>query len=194
MQQPIDQPESPYEQLRRAQNIVSVGTVAEVDHARGRCRIDVGENRTAWLPWLTLRAGGSAALWWPPAVGEQVALLAPGGDMAQAVALPGAYSDAMPAPSSSEHAMVIRWAENAQLVFQAAHATTVAPTLHITIGNAEFSMTDGAISASVPGATLTLDQTGLHVDPEVNVGDITLTRHRHDEVARGSATSGQPVP
>lgn len=90
--------------------------------------------------------------------------------------------------------MVIKWAENAEMVFQAAHGTTVAPTLHITIGNAEFSMTDGAISASVPGASLVLDATGLHVDPEVNVGAITLTQHRHAGVAPGGSLTLQPVP
>lgn len=194
MQQPIDQPESPYEQLRRAQNTVSVGTVAEVDHARARCRVSVGDNTTGWLPWLTLRAGGTAAVWWPPKVGEQVALIAPGGDLAQAVALPGAYSDAMPAPSGDEHSMVIKWAENAEMIFKAAHGKTVAPALHITIGNAEFSMTDGAISASVPGATMVLNGTGLHVDPEVNVGAITLTQHKHAGVTPGGSLTLQPVP
>lgn len=192
MHSPIQQPESPYEQLRRAQNIVSVGTVAEVRHADARCRVRVGDNLSAWLPWLAVRAGGSAAMWWPPQVGEQVAILAPGGDLAQGFALPGAYSDAMPSPGADGKTMVLQWAENCRMVFTTDSKTGA--TLLFSILNAEFSITDGAISASVPGATMVLDQNGLHVTPEVNVEDIKLTQHKHSGVAHGGSNTEGPVP
>ena len=99
VEQPITQQESPYEAARRVSNVLRLGTVAEVRHAApARCRVQTGDNLTDWLPWLTLRAGGAqdGTAWWPPVVGEQVLLLAPGGDLAQAVAMPGIYSSDMP--------------------------------------------------------------------------------------------------
>lgn len=98
MDRPIDQPESPFEILRRLENIARVGTIAEVRTGRpARCRIRCGNITTNWIPWVTGRAAGEAgSVWWPPKVGEQCLMLAPGGDLMNAVVLPGAYSDANP--------------------------------------------------------------------------------------------------
>ena len=103
MDRPIDQPESPFEILRRLENIARVGTIAEVHTGRpARCRIRCGNITTNWIPWVTGRAAGEAgSVWWPPKVGEQCLMLAPGGDLMNAVVLPGAYSDANPQVSEN---------------------------------------------------------------------------------------------
>ena len=52
---------------------------------------DVGEPIvTVWLPWLTARAG-TVITWSALSLGEQVLLLAPTGDLAQAFVLPAVY-------------------------------------------------------------------------------------------------------
>lgn len=83
---------------RLLENLVRLGTVAEVDHARARVRVRSGGLLTAWLPWHTPRAGATR-VWDPPTVGEQVVLLSPGGDPAAGVVLTGLYSSANPAPA-----------------------------------------------------------------------------------------------
>lgn len=115
MDSPTPQPESPYETQRRMENIVRKGTVAAVRLAApARVRVKTGDNTTDWLPWIALRAGGVAGgrTWNPAVVGEQCTVLAPGGDLAQAVVLLGLYSDAM--PQGSEQAACDRtdWDED----------------------------------------------------------------------------------
>ncbi len=91
---------------RRLANVVRTGLVAEVDLAAARVRAEYDRDAadapvlTGWLPWLAARAGADRT-WWPPTVGEQVLLVAPDGDLAQAVALPALYRTAHPAPESS---------------------------------------------------------------------------------------------
>ena len=96
MESPIAQPESPLEILRRLENLVRLGTIAEVRHAKpARVRVKTGELLTTWVPWIDQRAGETAH-WSPPTAGEQCLLLSPGGDLTQAVALAGVFSDKHP--------------------------------------------------------------------------------------------------
>jgi phage baseplate assembly protein V len=95
------------ELLRLINNLVRLGTIAEVDHDAARVRVQIGELLTAWLPWLEARAG-TTRTWSPPTVGEQVVVLSPGGDLAAAVVLTGLYQDAHPAPSDDEN-LIGRW-------------------------------------------------------------------------------------
>lgn len=88
------------ELLRLINNVIRIGTIAEVDHAAARVRVTVGELITAWLPWLESRAG-TTRTWSPPTMGEQVVLFSPGGDLAAAVVLAGLYRQTHPAPSGS---------------------------------------------------------------------------------------------
>ena len=93
MESPITQPESPLEIVRRLENVVRLGTVAEVRYETpARCRIKTGDLVTDWLPWTTARAGGDRS-WWAPEVGEQVIILSPGGNTGAGVVFPSAYSD-----------------------------------------------------------------------------------------------------
>ena len=64
----------------------------------GRCR---GGLTTDWLPWITRRAGETRT-WSAPRPGEQVLVLAPYGDLAQAVVLPALYQDAHPVPAARQ--------------------------------------------------------------------------------------------
>lgn len=102
MESPITQPESPLEIVRRLENLVRLGTVAEVRHATpARCRVQTGALLTDWLPWITARAGGDRT-WWAPEVGEQVIILSPGGNTGAGVVLPAAYSDTNEQPGQRD--------------------------------------------------------------------------------------------
>lgn len=101
--------------LRLIQNLIRLGQVAEVDHGDPdaeppmppRVRVKSGELLSAWVPWLTSRAGTTRE-WNPPTVGEQCILFSPGGDTANAFAAPGLYQSAHPAPSN-DPALIGRW-------------------------------------------------------------------------------------
>lgn len=89
---------------RKLNNLVRAGTVAEADYAAAKVRVTIGPITTGWLPWLTARAGADRS-WWAPEVGEQVVLLAPAGELAQAWVLPAGFSDMAPAPAASADVM-----------------------------------------------------------------------------------------
>lgn len=77
---------------RRLQNAIRIGTVMEVDYSKARVRVKTGDLESNWLPWVTGSTKGKR-VWTPPKVGEQVLMLSPGGDSAQAVVMPGIFAD-----------------------------------------------------------------------------------------------------
>ena len=78
-------------------NLIRTGVVSEVDTDGALCRVQTGEIQTGWINWLARRAGRSRD-WWAPSVGEQVLLLAVGGELDTAFVLTGIYYDDFPAP------------------------------------------------------------------------------------------------
>lgn len=84
--------------LRMLHNLVRLGSVEEVDHARSRARVRMGNLLTDWLPVMTARAGGDRT-WWHLDAGEQVLVLSPGGDLAHGLVLGSLYQSDHPAPS-----------------------------------------------------------------------------------------------
>ncbi len=86
---------------RRLANVTRPGTVVEADYANARLRVKIGANTTAWLPWMTTRAGGDRS-WHAPEVGEQVLVLSPSGDMAQGYILPSVFQNKHGAPADAE--------------------------------------------------------------------------------------------
>jgi phage baseplate assembly protein V len=86
---------------RQLANMVRIGTVAELDVANARVKMDVGGLTTDWLPWGESRAGATRT-WSAPRKGEQRAVFAPYGDTGQAFVGPALYQDDHPAPAGSQ--------------------------------------------------------------------------------------------
>ncbi|AGN83644.1 phage baseplate assembly protein V [Enterobacter sp. R4-368] len=105
------------ELARAIRNMVRTGTVVETDLNAGRCRVQTGGIITDWLQWLTQRAGRSRT-WWAPSVGEQVLILAVGGELDTAFVLPGIFSDENPAPSASADALHIAFPDGAVIEYE----------------------------------------------------------------------------
>lgn len=97
---------------RAIRNLIRLGVVTDVDLKRGLCRVQSGGMKTTWLNWLTCRAGRSR-VWWAPSEGEQVLLLAIGGELDTAFVLPGIFSDGHPAPSESPDALHVSFPDGA---------------------------------------------------------------------------------
>ena len=85
---------------RRISNVALMGRVVALDTARARVRVQAGPITTGWLPFATVRAGHDRT-WHPPESGEQVLLVAPGGDLNQAVVVGSVYRVEHPAPAES---------------------------------------------------------------------------------------------
>lgn len=104
------------EMARRLANMIRVGAVAEVDYAKAMVRVKAGDLHTGWLPWVTGRAGKDVT-WWPPEAGEQVLILCPDGDPAQAVVLMALYSTAQPAPANRATIHLTRYPDGAEISY-----------------------------------------------------------------------------
>lgn len=124
---------------------------------------------TGPVPWLAAFAGDARA-WRAPSVGEQVLLLSPDGDLAQAVALPAGYSDARPAPSGDPAVRLERHPDGAVLSYDAGRHVL----MHTAHDGAvvKYDAASHLLSAVLPGeGTTTLDSRG-----GVNVlGDVAVT-------------------
>ncbi|WP_241685703.1 phage baseplate assembly protein V [Klebsiella pneumoniae] len=97
--------------------MIRTGIVVETDLDAGRCRVQTGGIYTDWLQWLTHRAGRSRT-WWAPSIGEQVMILAVGGELDTAFVLPGIYSDDNHAPSVSEDAWHVEFPDGAVMSYE----------------------------------------------------------------------------
>ncbi|MEA3939714.1 phage baseplate assembly protein V [Enterobacter ludwigii] len=147
--------------LRIVRNLIRTGIISEVDAEKGLCRVQTGGMETTWLNWLTCRAGRSR-VWWAPSVGEQVLLLAIGGELDTAFVLPGIFSDDHPAPSASPDALHVSFPDGAVIEYEPENgALTVSG-----IKTADVTASD-SITATVP-VVLVKAETRITLDtPEV---------------------------
>lgn len=104
------------ELLRLINNLVRIGTIKSVDATTATCVVETGDNETPPILWVSARAGQSKS-WNPPTEGEQVLLLSPSGDLNQAIAIVGLYSDANPAPSQNLAETVYQLPDGSKLTY-----------------------------------------------------------------------------
>ncbi|HBQ7271636.1 phage baseplate assembly protein V [Klebsiella pneumoniae] len=168
--------------FRVLRNLIRVGVIVELDLKEGLCRVQSGGIQTTWLNWLTTRAGRSRT-WWAPSVGEQVLLLAIGGELDTAFVLPGIFSDDNPAPSASADAWHVTFPDGAVIEYEPeTGALTVSG-----IKTADVTASD-SITATVP-VVLVKAETRITLDtPEVVCTNKLTTGTL--EVQKGSTMRG----
>lgn len=168
------------ELARRLENLIRIGTVEQIDPSAARVRVRMGNTLTAWIPWLTARAGTDID-WWAPAPGEQIILLSPSGDMSQAIALPSLYSDTHTPPS---HDLDIRRVD----FYGGTYFSYDRRKKHLHIDLSD----EGTVTLIAKGGINLIGD--VNVTGEVTANGIKLTQHRHTGVVPGGGQSGQPLP
>jgi phage baseplate assembly protein V len=202
--------------IRRIENLIRPGVIAQVQHTPLRVRVATGGLLTGWLMVFAPRAGEDRE-WDPPSVGEQCLVLCPSGNPEQGFALVGLYGEQFPAPDDSLTRHRRSYRDGAVIEYDTAThqlraalpdggtfeliatggSRIVGPvriegTLHAT----EAVSTDSTLHATDAistdaGITAVEDIT---TDADVLAGDISLTKHRTSGVLPGNGTSGVPVP
>lgn len=177
---------------QRLANLMRVGRVHSVDHEAARLRVAFGSgNVSAWVPWMTSRAGATRE-WNPPAVGEQVVLMNPSGQDNAGFALPGGiYRTDAPANGS-----------------EAGHVTLNLPDegqWDIYVGNAHIKAKNGELKLIVDGVHMTMTHSGIAIHGDVQIqGTVTVTEdvvadgvslvnHVHGGVQAGGSNTSTPV-
>jgi phage baseplate assembly protein V len=142
--------------LRLLQNLIRLGTNAEVKGAKARVRLGPTLT-TEWLKWATRRAG-STRTWSAPTLGEQVIVFSPGGDLTRGIIVPALYSQAFDAPETSDSIHTTHYPDGAVVQYNhAAHALT----------------------ATLPGgtATITADKVTSNAPSTICTGDLTVMKN-----------------
>lgn len=175
---------------RRMANTVRHGTVHEVNAAEGWVRIDLGDgdngkHLSAKIPYA--QVAGALKVHAPPSVGQQMTMIAPGGDAAQALAVPFTWSDsnASPGTTGDEHV----------LTFGSARVELKGSELVVHVGGFTLALSASAATFTVGGVTHTIsgggvDTTGGSVKHDgKNIG----SSHIHGDVTPGPSNTGVPA-
>lgn len=159
---------------RRVSNLIQIGTVAETDYPQAKVKIKIGDIITHWLPWITTRAHDNKT-WWSPEVNEQVLVLAPSGELMQAVVLPAIYSAAYAAPDDNPDIHKTVYKDGTLLQYDRAnHVLTSnvnsAGRIELIIGASSITMTDDRIELKNGGSSFVITADGI----SANAGRINL--------------------
>lgn len=165
-------------------DLIRPGRIASVDLAAKRCTVEVGDLTTGPLPWIAFRAG-RARSWSPPTEGEQCLLLCSEGDTNAGFVIPGLFSDAFAAPSSSPDEVAMHYDDGSVVTYDmASHTLTVDIASGKVIVNAPNGLTvNGPVTIN---GTLTATD-------DVIGGGKSLKGHKHRDTQPGSGQSGVPV-
>lgn len=175
---------------RSRANLARIGTVVAADYAKARVRVTLGELTTAWLPWLSVRAGGDRT-WAAPEVGEQVAVLCPDGDPAAGVVLGAIYCTANAAPASAATVARTTYADGAVIEYdRAAHRLSAV----LPAGATVTLVADGGMTINAEGGvTLNAADGNVVVQGDVIADGISLKTHTHTGVQTGPSHTGPPA-
>lgn len=137
--------------LRRLENIVRFGIVAEVDLAStpARCRVKSGNITTDFLPFVHGRAGTTTD-WDPVTKGEQVIILSPSGETGAGIVIPAIHQASIPAPSNSASEFVRKFPDGAVIKYN--HESGHLDVTGIKTGTIQ---AETSITVDTPDATFT---------------------------------------
>nr|WP_282560000.1 phage baseplate assembly protein V [Providencia rettgeri] len=195
--------------------MIRIGIVTDVNAKKG-CRVQIGNLETDWLNWVTLRAGSTRTMN-APSVGEQVLILALGGELTTAFVLTGIFSNEHSEPTDSITADHRTYSDGAIIEYEPATGALkatgiktanieaseqVSATTKVVIVNAskQINLTTPKVicSQNLTCATLNVTEGGemtgnfTHTGGAIKSNGITLHDHTHGGVRSGGESTGKP--
>lgn len=112
---------------RRLANLVRRGVIHSVRHDKvPKCRVDLGDIVTAWLPLCQGFSGANRSDSNPYAVGDAVTVLSEAGELNNGRVFPGWNTGGSPAPEGSESEHITRYSDGTEIRYDRdAHALTI---------------------------------------------------------------------
>lgn len=203
---------------RLIMNLIRFGIVEQVNLALDppMARVRCGELLTDWLPWSARRAG-NARTWWPPTEGEQVIILAAGGELSAGVIIASLNQKSIPAPTTTANTQHTAYPDGAVIEYNAdtgalkatgiktatldagksIHATapeiTCSASVKITLDTPKVECTNNLTTA-------TLNVTGggqmsgdiEHTGGAFSSNGVVIDSHDHGGVQRGGSNTDGP--
>ncbi|HHQ2321349.1 TPA: phage baseplate assembly protein V [Providencia rettgeri] len=200
---------------RLIRNMIRIGIVTDVNAKKG-CRVQIGNLETDWLNWVTLRAGSTRTMN-APSVGEQVLILALGGELTTAFVLTGIFSNDHSEPTDSLTADHRTYSDGAIIEYEPATGALIATgiktatidaseqinaTTNVVIVNAskQINLTTPTVicSQNLTCATLNVTKGGemtgdiVHKNGTFSSNGVVLDDHDHGGVERGGSRTDGP--
>ncbi|PYZ58911.1 phage baseplate assembly protein V [Providencia rettgeri] len=200
---------------RLIRNLIRIGIVTDVNAKKG-CRVQIGSLETDWLNWITLRAGSTRTMN-APSVGEQVLILALGGELTTAFVLTGIFSNDHSEPTDSLTADHRTYSDGAIIEYEPATGALIATgiktatidaseqinaTTNVVIVNAskQINLTTPTVicSENLTCATLNVTEGGkmtgdiVHKNGTFSSNGVVLDDHDHGGVERGGSRTDGP--
>ncbi len=149
---------------RRLANIVKIGVIQETNHADKKLRVAMGETQTAWLPWPA-EIGNNFIRWRPLRVGQQVVLVAPSGELNQAVIVGQLYGGGFEAPADDETLDLIQFDDGTKLQYDSsAHCLTAeVGGCEVTMDQSSIQLKSGSSQLDLTAEVIKLDSNGSSV-------------------------------
>lgn len=138
---------------RQISQLIRIGTVVNI--AGDTAIVSIGEENSDPVQWAVRRAGYDAE-WWAFDEGEQVVVLCPFGDMAQAIIVCSLYQDKFAAPSTNPNVHRVTYKDGTVVQHDrsaSAYSVTVPSggSITLSVGSTSLKLVDGK-------ATLTAQQ------------------------------------
>jgi phage baseplate assembly protein V len=152
---------------RRLSNLIQIGTVFATDYPNAKVKVKIGDIITDWLPWLTHRASNDTT-WWAPEIGEQVIVLAPSGELHQAVILPSIYQSAHHAIDNNVDVSKTVYKDGTKTQYNRdSHVMTVdvnsAGKVEVIIGGSAITMVDSSIELKNGGSSILITGSNITI-------------------------------
>ena len=181
---------------RLIENLIRLGTIAEIQMKPPRVRVKTGVLTTGWLPWIAPRAGPDSE-WDPPTVNEQVILFSPSGQLGNGIVLTGLFSDHIPANGDREGLHRRTYRDGAVIEYD-----SISHHLNATLpekGTTNLVSTGGINIVGPITHNGDYTQTGnqtitgkITASVDVVADNISLVKHPHGGVMPGGGITGQP--
>lgn len=206
---------------RRMQNLLRLGTIAEIDNAQHLVRVKTGDILTQWLEYPA-DIGNNYHRWRPVRIGQQVLIACISGEINNALIVSMLYDNANPPPNTSASQDVIAFDDGTTLTYDSAESRLTAACVgdvDVTSGGKINATAATSITLDAPQTTITgrctveklLTYLGgmagsgsagggtavIKGSIKVEAGDVTadginLKTHTHGGVQSGSNSTGGP--
>ena len=194
---------------RRLANMQRPGKIEAVDYDKARVKVRCGKNVTAWIPWMTPRAGGVRE-WCPPEVGEQVLVFSPSGEMANAYCQPAVFQNSAPANGNKgtvrrtdyqdgasvqydreTHTLTSDLTENgtAKTVTGPASVTQTKDSIKAALGSASAELKTDSVTLTVSGASLAVKADAI----TMTIGGCTITFNASGATVQGGDVKADAI-
>jgi len=156
------------EVVRKLANIIRLGKIAEING--DQVRVEIGRVKTGWLPIVS--NAGNTSLWLPISEGEQVAVFAPYGEMAQAFVLRSIHYNTYEVPENVNN-LSLTTDKNVKLTSSERYESSFSKGLKFICDKCVISLDDHGITLKVGNSTISLGKNSINLSNGASSIDIS---------------------